>query len=91
MEQNLARTMRAEIGVVAERGIIEVTFTKKDGTERVLKGTLKEEYIPTEHRPKKNSDRKPNPETMAVWDMDKNAWRSFRLESVTSTRELLTE
>ena len=42
MEQNLARTMRAEIGVVAERGIIEVTFTKKDGTERVLKGTLKE-------------------------------------------------
>jgi len=28
---------------------------------------------------------------MAVWDMDKNAWRSFRLESVTNTRELLTE
>ena len=41
MEENLARTMKAEIGVVAERGIIEVTFTKKDGTERVLKGTLK--------------------------------------------------
>ena len=91
MEEVMLRTMRAEIGVAAERGPIEVTFTKKDGTERVMKCTLKEEYIPVEHRPKQNSDRKPNPETMAVWDMDKNAWRSFRLESVTNTRELLTE
>lgn len=87
----MIRTMKAEIGSAAEQGPIEVTFTKKDGTERVMKCTLKEEFIPVEHRPKENSDKKPNTETMAVWDMDKNAWRSFRLESVKNTRTLLTE
>ena len=79
MEETMARTMKAEIGVAAEQGPIEVTFTKKDGTERIMKCTLKEEFIPVEHRPKQDSDRKPNPETMAVWDMVKN------------TRTLLTE
>ena len=41
MEEVMLRTMRAEIGVAAERGPIEVTFTKKDGTKEYRETFIK--------------------------------------------------
>ena len=32
--------------------IVELTFTKKDGTERIMKCTLAEQKIPSENAPK---------------------------------------
>jgi hypothetical protein len=59
----------------------KVTFTKKDGTERVMKCTLREDVIvPYEKKTDKNKVQ--NEDTLAVWDLDKKEWRSFRYDSI---------
>ena len=59
-----------------------VVFQKVDGTLREMHCTLKPEYLPPlegGHVSKPLND-----EVLAVWDLDKNGWRSFRLDSVVS-------
>lgn len=62
-----------------------VTFTKADGTTREMRCTLEESVL------SKLEDFsvtilstpvKPNMDTIRVWDLDKEAWRSFRVDSV---------
>ena len=57
--------------------IVELTFTKKDGTERVMKCTLAEQKIPAENAPK-GSERAKSDEAVAVFDLENQGWRSFR-------------
>ena len=64
-------------------GEVYVTFTKKDGEEREMRCTLNEELAP--HYEKK-TERKVNDEVCFVYDLDKDAWRSFRFDSVTQVR-----
>ena len=73
-------------------GVCEVTFTKVNGETRVMKCTLHSAYLPPQlpHEEGKAA-REPNSEVIAVWDLNANDWRSFRTESVTDTRMLLTE
>ena len=62
-----------------------VEFTKKDGTERVMKCTLVEDYLPkieAEKVEKNATSNSRNDEVCAVWDVEKDAWRSFRWDSV---------
>ena len=59
--------------------VMLVEFTKKDGTTRTMKATLKEEYLPDVVG---NSARKVNPDVVPVFDLDNNGWRSFRLDSI---------
>lgn len=61
-----------------------ITFTKKDGTERVMKCTLSEMLIPQEHKPKGESTHKQSDEAIAAWDVEKEGWRSFRYDSIIS-------
>lgn len=68
-----------------------VTFTKRDGTERVMRCTLKPEYLPVattkpQVREEKTA-RKVNPNTVSVWDLDKNAWRGFALDSIKDMKQ----
>ena len=65
---------------ILRTSVLDVTFTKVDGTERVMKCTLNEEFIPQTNR--SESTRKVNPEVCAVWDMENQAWRSFRWDSL---------
>lgn len=58
--------------------IVEITFTKKDGTERIMKCTLQEKYLPETV----GSERKKNEDALAVFDLDMNDWRSFRWDSI---------
>ena len=76
----------------SQHKIVEVTFTKVEGTVRTMPCTLNEALIPqpvhitnTDNpidfpRPKK--EKKFNPEVMSVFCTDKQEWRSFRLENV---------
>ena len=59
-----------------------VFFTKKDGTERKLRCTLAESKIPQEKLPK-NSGKSKSGDALSVFDVEKDAWRSFRWDSVT--------
>ena len=58
--------MREELN----QGICEVTFTKKNGEERVMPCTLVFDHIPEEHHPKGTGTGQHNSqETIAVWCM----------------------
>lgn len=61
--------------------IVELTFTKKDGTERIMKCTLSEQKIPEENLPK-STERAKSDEAVAVFDLENNGWRSFRWDSL---------
>jgi len=68
---------------VLTKSVASVTFTKKDGTNRVMRCTLKEELLPAVDSDPDKKTRKQNDESLSVWDLDKKAWRSFRVDSVT--------
>ena len=59
-----------------------VTFTKKDGSERTMRCTLNASSIPTESNAKENSTRVIPSTALAVYDLDKKEWRSFRWDSI---------
>lgn len=65
--------------------VVSVTFTKADGTVRNMNCTLQSGIVPLiEHKETKDSTAVP--ETLVVWDTDKNAWRSFRLDRLTNVQ-----
>jgi len=80
------KEIKDELGI----GICEITFTKKDGTERIMSGTLNFDYIPTEKQPKGNSsgEHQTQQNTISVFDVIKEDWRSFRIDSVTNFERL---
>jgi hypothetical protein len=59
-----------------------IFFTKKDGTERKLICTLAESKIPSDKAPK-NTGKAKSEDALAVFDVEKQDWRSFRWDSVT--------
>ena len=69
-------------GILREREVT-VIFTKKDGTERIMKCTLAEQKIPAENAPK-GVERAKSDEAVAVFDLENNGWRSFRWDSLTN-------
>ena len=69
--------LRSNIGTVA--------FTKVNGEERVMTCTLLSEHIP--NAPTTNGElviKESKNNTLSVWDMNANGWRSFRVENVKS-------
>lgn len=62
-------------------GVVNVTFTKADGTERVMKCTVNPDYIPKESLPK-DSSKSVTEEVQRVYDLEREGWRSFRFDSV---------
>lgn len=61
-----------------------VVFQKADGSLREMHCTLLSEYLPIFDETQTHKSKPTNEEVMAVWDLDKNDWRSFRLDSVIS-------
>lgn len=62
-------------------GVVNVKFTKRDGTEREMKCTVNETYIPKELHPK-GTGRKVTEDVQKVFDIEAQAWRSFRFDSI---------
>lgn len=62
-------------------GPVTVKFFKTDGSERIMNCTLKEDMI-TPYEKKTDRVKVPNDEVCAVWDLDKNEWRSFKYDNV---------
>lgn len=68
--------------------VVEVTFTKVDGTRRSMRCTLMNDYLPEIHKTnpaeqeKEKTFHKENPDVIAVWDLQNGGWRSFRVDSV---------
>lgn len=66
------------------QGVILVNFTKADGTKRDMRCTLNAGYLEEELGKLENytDDQQPNAESVVVYDTEKSAWRSFRLDRV---------
>jgi glutaredoxin len=74
---------RAEIKDSLQRNVATVTFTKRDGSTRVMRCTLQESYLPRNEDDAVEDDQRPyNVDTLVVWDLEKKSWRSFRLDSI---------
>jgi hypothetical protein len=62
---------------------LKVTFKKLDGTERVMNCTLQESFLPKLEKQDETKRVKKDSETnLSVGDIDKNSWRSFRIENI---------
>lgn len=64
-------------------GPAKITFTKTDGTERIMNCTLNESVVVAYERRTERTVRPANENVLVVFDIDKNQWRSFRLSSIT--------
>jgi hypothetical protein len=88
--------MRDWIRTLLDKQPITVTFTKADGTDRSMRCTLNGTFIPQKppmvsitgrvdglttgsRRPQKEP-KEADPAVIKVYDLDANAWRSFRMD-----------
>lgn len=79
---------RASLLADLHTDVVTVTFTKKDGSERVMRCTLQEEFLPAQDVKdiKEGKVRNKSEEVVAVWDLEKESWRSFRLDSIKAVK-----
>ena len=62
-----------------------VKFQKKDGSERTMICTLADDVIPEEATPKGTGSKLPeDSDQIRVFDLEKEAWRSFNYSTVIS-------
>ena len=83
IDQNEASWRNEYLKGVLQTGIANVSFMKKDGTQRNLLCTLLPSELPAQTDLEEAVQKKtPNPEVLAVWDLENKGWRSFRYDSV---------
>ena len=71
-----------------KESIVEVSFNKKStGELRTMRCTLNPKYLP-EQVAGATKTKADNPEVVSVFDLDKQDWRSFRIDSVVSLATL---
>lgn len=76
---------RDELIEALKSGSVLVNFTKTNGTERKMNCTLKQFELPAiTDKITTTSKKLTNSNIVSAWDLDKQAWRSFRLDSVNS-------
>jgi hypothetical protein len=66
-----------------QTAILNVAFIKKDGTQRQMRCTLRADLLPSQTDLEEALQKKtPNPDVLAVWDLEADGWRSFRYDSI---------
>jgi hypothetical protein len=75
---------KEDIKQLLQNNVGTVTFTKTDGTERVMKCTLQSHVLPITEIVESKVIKTENPNVLSVWDLDNNGWRSFKIDSVLS-------
>ena len=63
--------------------VLEVTFNKVNGEQRVMPCTLREDMLPAREQGEA-AIAAPNRDVIRVFAIDKQAWGSFRIANVTS-------
>ena len=69
-----------------ESSVVEIVFTKKDGTERTMHCTLQEDYLPELQTESLSDKDKLKKDAIAVFDVEVENWRSFRWDSIKSVK-----
>ena len=66
---------------VLKEGNVDLEFVKKDGSTRKMIATLKESVVP-QYEKKTDREKKATIETMSVFDVELQEWRSFKLDNL---------
>jgi hypothetical protein len=84
IKRNRMKLTKEELLEKLRNRVCEVTFTKVNGEVRTMPCTLRKDLVPVYERktPVKEASEKESA-TLSVWCIDKQAWRSFRVDSVT--------
>jgi len=64
---------------------VEITFIKRDDTERIMDCSLDPVFIPVVKK-KTERIRKENPDVLSVVDVEIGEWRSIRWDSITNIK-----
>jgi hypothetical protein len=76
--------MNQELKNKLAKGVVRISFNKKNGTLRTMEATTYGPMIPTEFQPKNEADTNYSDEVQRVFDTEINEWRSFRWDSLVS-------
>ena len=71
-----------ELHKLLRENIVNVRFTKRDGSERLMICTLMDEYLP--ETANLAIARDPQEKNMNVWDLEVQGWRGFKMFSIKS-------
>lgn len=63
------------------KNVVSVTFTKANGERRDMQCTLRSD-VAIPHEKKTERVKEVNESVVPAWDVNKNAWRSFRFAQV---------
>lgn len=64
---------------------VDLEFTKKDGSHRIMTCTLRADKLPAQTDLEEGiQKKKPNDDVLAVFDLVNQGWRSFRWDSLLS-------
>ena len=82
-----AKVSSSKIKTYLQNNICIITFEKVDGGEREMTCTLLDQFLPslvtnTNDPVDFPKQRKPLLESIAVWDLEKKDWRSFRFDRI---------
>lgn len=81
---NEQQQMAEDLKKLLREGEVEFEYKKLNGQTRPARGTLKMDMIPEEAHPTTGKPVIPN--SINYYDLDKNAWRSFRIENLISIK-----
>jgi len=65
-----------------QKNVLEIKFKKIDGSERIMNCSLIQEIIPISENKTPKKAKPENENVLAVWDLEKDAFRSFRVDSL---------
>jgi hypothetical protein len=72
------------------KGTYDITFTKINGETRIMPCTLESSKLPpvvVKENATAQVEKVVKPDSLCVWCIDKQEWRSFRVMSVTNIKE----
>ncbi len=64
-----------------EQGIVDILFTKRDGSNRLMKATLMMDLLPP-HAKEIMESRAETSDLVTVWDVEAPGWRSFHISTI---------
>jgi hypothetical protein len=76
-----------------QEGILVFSYVKKNGENRLARGTTSKDYIEskTSYRfPEESNSRVKKENLITYFDLDKNEWRSFNFEQFESAKNNIT-
>jgi hypothetical protein len=82
---------REELIKLLKENVVEVTFTKLNGDERIMPCTLKEDLLPPAKKDEPLTQKKVreiSDAVLPVWAIESKAFRSFRYDRVKSIKVL---